>query len=165
MPVKNAAAKTWNITPSFDDVRWSAWPAGDKPDQSHPLVGDHAGDWDIDGSGTSPASVTLDTLAAGSSVCAMCAGQFSTFDPPTYNSLSMTLVHTSGYADGLWTGYGLEIYERLRISGGTGHALAFTKSDTVRESSLIGVEIRNAAWRADDSIVARSAPGQDNPVT
>lgn len=165
MPVKNAVAKSWALEPSYDSVRWSAWPAGDKPDLSHPLLGDHAGDWDIDGSGTSPASISLDTIAAGSSVVAMCAGEFATFNAPTYNSLSMDQVHTSGYAGGLWPGYGLEIHERLRIAGGTAHALQFTKTNAVRESSLIGVEIRNAAWRADESIVARAAPGTGNPVT
>lgn len=165
MPVKNAVAKSWAIVPSFDGVRWSEWPDGDKPDLSHPLLGAHDGDWDIDGSGTSPAAITLSTQAAGSSVVAMCAGQFSTFDAPTYNSLAMSLIHTSGYAGGLWPGYGLEIHERLRIAGGAAHALQFTKTDAVRESSLIGVEIRNAAWRSDESIVARAAPGTGNPVT
>ena len=29
--VKNAVAKSWNILPSSDGKRWSAWPAGDKP--------------------------------------------------------------------------------------------------------------------------------------
>lgn len=31
MAVKNAIAKAWAITPSADGKRWSAWPAGDKP--------------------------------------------------------------------------------------------------------------------------------------
>lgn len=128
-------------------------------------LGDHDGDWDIDGSGTSPASILLDTQAAGSSVIAMCAGEFATFNAPTYNALAMDLIHTSGYAGGLWPGYGLEIYERLRIAGGSGHALQFIKTDTVRESSLIGVEIVNGAWRSDESIVPRAAPGTGNPVT
>ena len=30
MPAKNAVAKAWNVTPSSDGKRWSAWPAGDK---------------------------------------------------------------------------------------------------------------------------------------
>ena len=29
--IKNAVAKSWNILPSSDGKRWSAWPAGDKP--------------------------------------------------------------------------------------------------------------------------------------
>jgi hypothetical protein len=31
MAAKNVAAKTWSITPSFDGLRYSAYPAGDKP--------------------------------------------------------------------------------------------------------------------------------------
>jgi hypothetical protein len=31
MPTKNAVAKAWSITPSYDGRRYSAWPAGDKP--------------------------------------------------------------------------------------------------------------------------------------
>ena len=31
MAVKNVAAKVWSITPSSDGKRWSAWPAGDRP--------------------------------------------------------------------------------------------------------------------------------------
>ena len=128
-------------------------------------IGDHDGDWDIDGSGASPAAITLNTQAAGGSVVAMCAGEFATFNAPTYNALAMSQIHTSGYAGGLWPGYGLEIHERLRIAGGAGHALQFTKTDAVRESSLIGVEIINGAWRSDESIVARAAPGAGLPVT
>jgi len=31
MAVKNATTKVWALTPSFDGLKYSAWPAGDKP--------------------------------------------------------------------------------------------------------------------------------------
>jgi hypothetical protein len=37
MPVKNAVAKAWSITPSGDTRRWSLYPAGDRPG-SNPII-------------------------------------------------------------------------------------------------------------------------------
>lgn len=133
----------------------------------NPDIGDSAGDWDIDGSGTSPASVTMNTQAAGSDVLAFTFGQFSNYSPPTYNGGSaMSLLHSSGYASGLWPGFGLEVYTQLDVAGGGGHALAFAKpGSATQESTLIGVEILRGGVIKDESIVNRAAAGANTPLT
>lgn len=38
MAAKNAVAKAWAVTPSFDGKRWSAYPAGDRPGSSYAKI-------------------------------------------------------------------------------------------------------------------------------
>lgn len=132
-----------------------------------PDIGDSNGDWDLDGSGTSPASVTLNTQAAGSDILAFTFGQFTNYSPPTYNGGSaMSLVHTSGYASGLWPGFGLELYSQLDVAGGSGHALSFAKPGSpTQESTLIGVEIQRGGVIKAQNVVARANAGANTPLS
>lgn len=132
-----------------------------------PDVGDSAGDWDLDGSGSSPASVTLNTQASGSDILAFTFGQFTNYSPPTYNGGSaMSLLHSSGYASGLWPGFGLEVYSQLNVSGGSGHARSFAKpGSATQESTLIGVEVMRGGVIKAHAIVNRAAAGAGVALT
>ena len=69
-----------------------------------PFVGDSNGDWDLDGSGTNPASTSLVTQSLGSSLLAVVAGDLAASGIATYNGSNMDSIGTSGYASGLWPG-------------------------------------------------------------
>jgi hypothetical protein len=132
-------------------------------------VGDSGKDFQLDGVGTSPSNITLNTSASGSIMLAFAAGEFAKMDPPTYNGGSaMTLLETSGYgvpAGSLWAGFGFEVYGDA-ISGGTGHVLSMVKPvSPAQESTLIGVEIRGGGSIVDTSITTRAAPGANTPIT
>lgn len=132
-------------------------------------LGDSGKDFQLDGAGTSPSTITLNTSASGSILLAFAAGEFAKMDPPTYNGGSaMPLLESSGYGvppGSLWAGFGFEIYGDA-ISGGTGHVLSMVKPvSPAQESTLIGVEIRGGGSIIDTSITTRAAPGANTPIT
>lgn len=137
--------------------------------QSSVQLGDSGQDFQLDGVGTSPSNITLNTAVSGSILLAFAAGEFAKMDPPTYNGGSaMTLLQSSGYgvpAGSLWAGFGFEIYGNS-ISGGSGHVLSMVKPvSPAQESTLIGVEIRGGGTIAASSITTRAAPGAGVPIT
>jgi hypothetical protein len=126
---------------------------------SGPQLGDHGSDFDLEGSGTSPQVVTIDTQAAGSSILAITFGRFANYGAPTENKGNTpALLETSGYHGGLWFGYGLEAYGVANAAGGTGHAVTVTKTTGTEESTLIVVEARGTTIQ-DTSVVTRAAAG------
>jgi hypothetical protein len=122
-------------------------------------LGDHGGDWDIQGSGTSPQTVTINTQAAGSSLIVVTLSDLSIYGTPTDNkSNTFTLLESSGYHGGLFTGFGLEVYGKANAAGGSSHAVSIAKSTATEESTLIVVEAKGATIQ-DTSIVTRAGAG------
>lgn len=131
-------------------------------------LGNHAGDWDEDGSGTSPTSVTINTQVSGSSLAIMTFTDPGIYTTPTENkgnSGKIQLYESSGYAGGLWAPYGMEYYGIPNAFGGSSHTFQFTKTDAVRESTLIVVEVTGAPVIEDTSITNVAAAGAGVPYS
>lgn len=122
-------------------------------------LGDHGGDWDIQGSGTSPQTVTIDTQASGSSLIVVTLTDPGIYGTPTDNySNTFTLLESSGYHGGLWSPFGVEVYGKASAAGGSGHAVSISKSSATEESTLIVIEGLGATIQ-DTSIVTRAGAG------
>lgn len=133
-----------------------------------PTLGGHNADFQIQDSGTSPATVTFNSQPSGSTILGYLMCAFSEIGPVADNkgNGAFTLLDSSAYAGGLWPDYGLEVYSKTGAVGGSSHTLSATKSiHTTYESTLIGVEIRGAGTIQDHSIVARAAAGAGVPTS
>lgn len=122
-------------------------------------LGDHDGDWDIQGSGTSPQTVTLDTQAAGSSLIVVTLTDPGIYGTPTDNySNTYSLLESSGYHGGMWSPFGMEVYGKAAAAGGSSHAVSISKSSASEESTLVVVEAKGTTIQ-DTSIVTRAGAG------
>lgn len=130
-----------------------------------PELGAHAADWDLEGPGTSPQEVTLTTQASGSSLIVATFGRAANYSAPTDNKgNTLALLESSGYASGLWSGYGLEAYGVANAASGSGHTVSLTKVNGYEESTLIAVEAKGATIQ-DTSVVNRAGAGAGVPYT
>lgn len=124
-----------------------------------PTLGGHGADWDNDGPGTSPQTVTINTQAAGSSLLVFFFGNLPVDGAPTDNKgNTLTLLETSGWHGGLWAPFGLEAYGTANAAGGSSHTVSVVKSVSTAESTLMFVEGRGATIQ-DTSIVTRAGAG------
>jgi hypothetical protein len=130
------------------------------------FIGDHAGDWDLQGSGTTPQSVSITSRVSGSSIICVTLGEFTNYTPPTDNKgNTLDLLQNSGYAGGLWPGFGMEVYGKASMVGGSSHATQITKNTGTDESTLIVVEVTGTSNITSTSIVAVSAGGAGVPYS
>lgn len=122
-------------------------------------LGGHGGDWDIQGSGTSPQTVTINTQASGSSLIVVTLTDPGIYGTPTDNkSNTFSLLESSGYHGGLWAPFGMEVYGKANAAGGASHAISISKSSASEESTLIVVEARGTTIQ-DTSVVTRAGAG------
>lgn len=131
-------------------------------------LGGHLGDWDEDGTGTSPATVTINSQVSGSSFAIVTLTDPGIYTTPTENkgnSSKIQLYESSGYAGGLWAPYGMEYYGIPNAAGGSSHTFQFTKTDTVRESTLIVIEAVGGPVIEDTSITNVAAAGAGVPYS
>lgn len=127
---------------------------------SGPALGGHNGNWQIDGSGSSPQTTTLNTRPSGSSLIVCVLGDNTTQQTPTDNkSNTFTLLKQSGYSGGLWAPYDMRVYGKANAAGGSNHTVSVVKSSApTAEATLIVIEGTGAVIQ-DSSIVARAAAG------
>lgn len=124
-----------------------------------PPLGGHGGDWDIQGSGTSPQTVTINTQASGSSLIVVTLTDPGIYGTPTDNkSNTFSLLESSGYHGGAWAPFGMEVYGKANAAGGSSHAVSISKSSASEESTLIVIEGKGATIQ-DTSIVTRAGAG------
>jgi hypothetical protein len=124
-----------------------------------PSLGDHGGDWDIEGSGTSPQVVTINTQTSGSSLVVVTFARLANYGTPTDNKgNTLTLLESSGYHGGAYPDYGMEVYGVANAAGGSSHAVTLTKTTANEESTLIVVEGKGTTIQ-DTSIVTRAGAG------
>lgn len=124
-----------------------------------PELGGHGSDFDIQGSGTSPQTVTINTQTAGSSLIVVTLSDPGIYGTPTDNKgNTLTLLESSGYHGGLWAPFGMEVYGKASAAGGSSHAVSITKSTATEESTLIVIEGVGASI-PDTSIVTRAGAG------
>jgi len=126
-----------------------------------PLLGDHLGKWDIQGSGVSPDTVTLNTQASGSSMVVCTLGDPGVNTVPTDNKgNTYTSLLSNGYFGGAFAPFNMIVYAKTNAAGGSSHIVSMSKpSNTVQESTLIGVETKNSLTIQSSSIVARATGG------
>jgi len=123
-------------------------------------VGAHGSDWDQEGSGTTPQSVTLTTQEGGGSLIVVTLGNIFNYFAPTDNKGNpLSLLRSSGYHGGLWPGYEMKVYGCANFAGGSSHSVQFTKTDGLQEGTLIVVEALRGARIQDHSIITRAAAG------
>lgn len=128
-------------------------------------IGGHLGDWDEDGTGTSPALVRIQSGGGLSrSLLALTFTDPNIYGPPTDNKgNTFGLLESSGYFASRWSPYGMEAYGVANAVGGVDHDIQFTKTDAVRESTLLAIEVVNAPVIQDTSIVTRDGLGDGVP--
>lgn len=106
-------------------------------------LGAHSNTVQLDGAGSSPATVSINSAASGSTIILMRGGAHADNADPTDNK-GNTLTQRGtdqGYAGGLWSGFGLEIWGVTDADGGSSHVLSTTKSHTDWEISLVMLEV------------------------
>lgn len=114
----------------------------------------------IDGSGTTPATITANTSSAGGSVFVLPGfASFGDLATPTDNKGNTYTQRGTdqSYAGGLWPGFGLRTYAAAG-TGGTGHTTSVTKTVTTEFSQAL-IEVVNATTVAVTQGNA-AAPGQ-----
>ena len=123
-------------------------------------AGNYNNDYDLDGAGTSPQTVTISSYN-GKSVLLLVLGNRTQQATPTDNqgnSYASALLRQNGYAGGLWDPYDMRVYGLATANGGATHTFSVTKTDTVRESTLVAVATDGDIIQSH-SIVARAAAG------
>lgn len=125
-----------------------------------PRLGGHGSDFDLAGSGTSPQTVTVET-SGPCSLIVPAFGYLQNISQPTDNKgNTFVSLGSSGYAGGLWSGYGLELWAKANAAGGSGHTVSVVKAtDAADESTVAVVEARGASVLQDYTIVNRAAAG------
>jgi hypothetical protein len=133
---------------------------------SGPQLGVHGSDYDLDGAGTSPSSVTFNTQASGSSLIVPTLGQFTNYNAPTDNKgNTFSLLQTSGYPGGAFPGFGMELYGVANAAGGSSHTVQFVKViSAVDETTLIAIEVKGRTIQ-QSNIVTRAAAGAGVALT
>lgn len=145
MAVKNAAAKAWDVSPSSDAKRWSAWPAGDKPSAGQPTLGAHAGAYQTVGAGSNPVTTpSRDTQASGSSLLIFSAFYLTEFGSLTHNK-SGTINNVGQQAYTAWGPYGGRLDWVQSLVGGSGQTVSYSNSAlyATDEKTLFMVEVKN----------------------
>lgn len=151
MPRKSGISRTWNIKPSSDGLRWSAYPAGDKPGGGSLTIGSHNSRADNDGDGANqdPATVVLTGKTAGSSIVVFSMGEFARMATPTDTSgTSFTKRGTDqAYAGGLWVGFGPRVYANASVSGSGSYTVSVDKDNAfpLEEITVAVFEVLNGA--------------------
>lgn len=127
----------------------------------NPQLGVHGSDFDLDGAGTSPSTVTLNSSANSSSLLVVTFGEFANYSAPTDNKgNTLTLVENSGYDANKWPGFGLELYAKAGAAGGSGHVVSLTKTGSAgAETTLIVLEATGSRTLQDTSVITRAAAG------
>lgn len=100
----------------------------------------------LDGAGTSPATVSINSQP-GSTILLLRGGAHADNANPT-DSKGNTLTQRGtdqGYAGGLWPGYGLEIWGVVNAAGGSAHQLSTVKSHTDWEITKVMWEVRGGS--------------------
>lgn len=123
-------------------------------------AGNYNNDYDIDGAGTSPQTVTI-ASNNGKAVLLLVLGNRNEQGTPTdnqSNSYASALLRQQGYAGGLWDPYDMRVYGLATANGGASHTLSVTKTDAVRESTIVAIATTGDVIQAH-SIVARAAAG------
>jgi len=115
MPIKNAIAKLWNITPSSDGKRWSAYPAGDKPS------GGSAPTWN-DLSAIGPGWVYQSSYTVGT---VLTADVGAAANSPNPNGYSYQVLR-DGDPTGMPSGSGVSGFTYTVVSGDQFHEISFT---------------------------------------
>lgn len=162
MPIKNAVAKDWSsILPSFDGIRYSQFPSGDKP--GGVSLGNVASTFQVDNAGTTPVNVTLNTQSASSTLIVPQFCQFTNLNAPTDNkgNGAYTVLHDSiGYNGGLFPGFGLRLCAKANIAGGSSHTVSATKNSNFGlEATMLVFEIKNGTTIIAPAPVTRAAVG------
>ena len=131
------------------------------------FLGQHGSEYQINVAGSTPATTNIGTSVTGSTILQLSAGELSKMAVPTDNkSNTYTQLQSSGYAGGLYPGFGFEVHGKANIAGGANHTVSFVKSaPTDQESTIIAVEVRGGATIQSSSIVARAGAGAGVPLT
>jgi hypothetical protein len=119
-------------------------------------------DCDIDGAGTSPATVSLGTTQASGSTIVVCAGtnRDETGAPTDNKGNTYSALQGSNYYGNQWQPMGIDIWADAQAVGGAGHAISVAKPTyAAGESTIIAVEVQNAGAIQASSIVARQTTG------
>lgn len=106
-------------------------------------LGQHGENVQVDGSGSSPSTVTLTTAASGSTFISLFGGDFgNTAAPSDSKSNTLTKLGTDqSYAGGLWPGFGLRAYYCANGTGGSNHSISYTKTVGNEEITTVFVEV------------------------
>lgn len=138
-----------------------------------PRVGVNDLSYHLELAGTTPITLTLGTTQpAGSTIVVAHFGRFSSLGTPTdnkgnsYDNGTPDYREQSGYAGGLWPGFGMSVFAKTAAAGGASHTLSVAKSGTAtEEATLIGCEVVGGGTMQDTSIVARAAAGAGATLT
>lgn len=156
MAIKSGVARVWQVKPSADGKRWSAYPAGDKSAGGDPALGVHNSRADISGAGGNPdpAPVTLSGTSSGSTRVIFVGGSFSETSTPT-DSLGSTVTKygtNQGYAGGLWPDFGVQTYVVNNAAGSGSYTVSVDKSNSFPLGE-ISVAVLEAATSGTRTIV------------
>lgn len=161
MAVKNANAKAWNITPSADGLRWSAWPAGDKPASGISVLG-HSLLADNETAGATSRSLAITGVGtSGALILSWVGVRTSIFagPPAANNGNSATQEHSQDYGP-TFTQYSLRAYSTVGAAGGSDHQVTVTKSGgDAEELTIAMIALSGGSIGTRKSIVNRSAAG------
>lgn len=124
-------------------------------------------EYHLETGGVTPISVNIGTTqASGSAIVVAHFGRFTSLGTPTDNKSNSFDNGTpdyreqSGYAGGLWSGFGMSLFARPSAAGGANHTISVAKSGTAtEEATLIACEVKGGGVIQDTSIVARAAAG------
>lgn len=136
---------------------------------AQPIIGAHGLTGHIDGSGSSPITVTIDTQASGSSLLA-CGGfgVISNMATPTDNKSNTFTQRGSTTNYTAWPGSGIKLFADDSIAGGSSHTVSAVKNASVtQEATLAVVEVKNGGVIGTPSIVepTSGATGTSGSVT
>lgn len=129
--------------------------------------------YDLELAGATPITVNIGTTAVSGSVLVVAHfGRFSSLGVPT-DTFSNNLdngtpdyLRQSGYAGGLWPGFGMSIFTKTAMTGGAGHTVSVAKSGAANEeATLIAVEVTGTTTIEDSSILAIAASGAGATLT
>lgn len=149
MPLKSGISRAWNINPSSDGLRWSAYPAGDKPGGSSLTIGSHnsRADNDADPANLDPATVVLSGKTAGSTIVIFDGGDFARMATPTDTPGSSFTKHGSdqGYFVTDWPGFGCRAYSAVNVPGSGAYTVSVDKDNAfpLEEITVVVLEVLN----------------------
>jgi hypothetical protein len=128
-----------------------------------PSLGVHNNVVQLDGAGTSPATITITSTASGGTSVFVMPGfsAFTDLNTPTDNKGNTYTKYGTdqAYSGGQYPGYGIRTYAAVGANGGASHTTTVTKSLATGEYSQALIEVLNAtAVAVTQGNVA--APGQ-----
>lgn len=138
-----------------------------------PSLGQRNLSYHLEGAGVTPITLSLgSTQAAGSSIVVAHFGRFTSLGTPTdnkgnsFDNGTPDYLEQSGYAGGLWSGFGMSLFVDPVAAGGSAHSISVAKSGSAfEEATLIAIEGMNAGVMQDSSIVPRAAAGAGATLT